>query len=194
MSSPSSTVRARSRRSAPARWCSRAASTYSGATTVNAGTLAVNGSIANSRRHRQSRRHARRQRHDRRDHDQTAARFSPGNSDRHHHGAGQPGVPVGRALSRRGQSPTARPHQRHAGGSATLAGTVQAVFASGSYVARTYTILSAAGGLGGTTFNALTTTNLPAGFTAEPELHRDRRDPRTSPPRSAGPSALGTAA
>ena len=53
-----------------------------------------------------------------------------------------------------------------AGGSATLAGTVQAAFASGSYVSRTYTILSAAGGLNGTTFNALTTSNLPAGFTA----------------------------
>jgi outer membrane autotransporter protein len=53
-----------------------------------------------------------------------------------------------------------------AGGSATLAGTVQAAFASGSYVARTYTILSAAGGLGGTTFNTLATNNLPAGFTA----------------------------
>jgi uncharacterized protein with beta-barrel porin domain len=51
-------------------------------------------------------------------------------------------------------------------GSATLAGTVQAAFASGSYATRTYTILSAAGGLGGTTFNALTTANLPAGFTA----------------------------
>jgi uncharacterized protein with beta-barrel porin domain len=53
-----------------------------------------------------------------------------------------------------------------AGGSATLAGTVQAAFASGSYAARTYTILSAAGGLNGTTFNTLTTSNLPAGFTA----------------------------
>ena len=85
--------------------------------------------------------------------------------------------------------------QRHRGGSAALAGTVQAAFASGSYVTRTYTILSAAGGLGGTTFNALTTSNLPAGFTA-PELHRDRRDPQ--PHRHAGadepsgPSALGT--
>jgi outer membrane autotransporter protein len=51
-------------------------------------------------------------------------------------------------------------------GSATLAGTVQAAFAAGSYATRIYTILTAAGGLGGTTFNALTTTNLPAGFTA----------------------------
>ena len=43
---------------------------------------------------------------------------------------------------------------------------MQAAFASGSYVSRTYTILSAAGGLNGTTFNNFTTTNLPAGFTA----------------------------
>jgi autotransporter-associated beta strand protein len=51
-------------------------------------------------------------------------------------------------------------------GSASLAGTVTAAFASGSYVARTYTILSTAGGLNGTTFGSLTTSNLPAGFTA----------------------------
>jgi autotransporter-associated beta strand protein len=50
-------------------------------------------------------------------------------------------------------------------GSATLAGAVQAAFASGSHVSRTYTIISAAGGRSGT-FNTLTTTNLPAGFTA----------------------------
>jgi hypothetical protein len=48
-------------------------------------------------------------------------------------------------------------------GSATLAGTVGATFASGSYISRSYTILSAAGGLNGTTFNALTTSNLPSG-------------------------------
>src|SRR5262249_12372187 len=50
-------------------------------------------------------------------------------------------------------------------GAATLAGTVQAVFAAGSYVTRNYTILSAAGGRSGT-FSALTTANLPAGFSA----------------------------
>jgi Autotransporter beta-domain len=55
---------------------------------------------------------------------------------------------------------------RIAGGTATLAGTAQAVFAPGSYASRTYTILTAAGGLAGTTFNALSTSNLPAGFTA----------------------------
>ncbi len=50
-------------------------------------------------------------------------------------------------------------------GAATLAGTVQASFAAGSYIYRSYTILSAAG-LGGTTFNRLTTSNLPRGFAA----------------------------
>ena len=53
-----------------------------------------------------------------------------------------------------------------AGGSAALAGTVSAAFASGSYVARTYTILSAAGGLGGTRFGSFGTSNLPVGFIA----------------------------
>jgi outer membrane autotransporter protein len=51
-------------------------------------------------------------------------------------------------------------------GTAQLAGTVNAVFANGTYLTRNYTILSAAGGLGGTRFDALTTTNLPAGFEA----------------------------
>ena len=50
-------------------------------------------------------------------------------------------------------------------GTATLAGTVQAVFGPGSYIARTYTILSAAGGRSGT-FGSLTTSGLPAGFAA----------------------------
>ena len=51
-------------------------------------------------------------------------------------------------------------------GAATLAGTVNAQFAPGSYVARNYTILTSTLGLGGTTFNALTTNGLPAGFIA----------------------------
>jgi uncharacterized protein with beta-barrel porin domain len=53
-----------------------------------------------------------------------------------------------------------------AGGTAALAGTVAAAFASGSYVTRSYTILSAAGGLGGTRFGSFGTSNLPAGFMA----------------------------
>ena len=49
-------------------------------------------------------------------------------------------------------------------GTASLAGTVNATFAPGSYVAKQYDILRSTG-LGGTTFNALA-TNLPAGFTS----------------------------
>jgi autotransporter-associated beta strand protein len=52
-----------------------------------------------------------------------------------------------------------------ASGSATLAGTVGAQFSAGSYVTRSYTIVSAAGGRNGT-FSGLSTANLPAGFTA----------------------------
>jgi uncharacterized protein with beta-barrel porin domain len=52
-------------------------------------------------------------------------------------------------------------------GTATLTGgTANAVFAPGAYVTRNYTILTAAGGLGGTAFAGLTTVNLPAGFVA----------------------------
>ena len=49
-------------------------------------------------------------------------------------------------------------------GTASLAGTVNAVFASGSYLARQYTILHSAG-LNGTTFSGLLNAGLPAGFT-----------------------------
>jgi autotransporter-associated beta strand protein len=48
-------------------------------------------------------------------------------------------------------------------GSASLAGTVNASFAPGGYVSKQYTILTATGGLGGTTFNSLTNSSLPAG-------------------------------
>jgi autotransporter-associated beta strand protein len=52
-------------------------------------------------------------------------------------------------------------------GTATLSGaTVNATYASGSYLSKQYTILTTTGGLGGTTFAGLTNTNLPAGFTA----------------------------
>jgi uncharacterized protein with beta-barrel porin domain len=54
----------------------------------------------------------------------------------------------------------------NATGTATLAGTVNAQFAPGSYLQRSYTIVSAAGGRNGT-FDALTTSNLPAGFSAQ---------------------------
>ena len=47
-------------------------------------------------------------------------------------------------------------------GSASLAGTVQANFASGNYVAKQYTILTASGGVSGT-FSAISNLGLPAG-------------------------------
>ena len=51
-------------------------------------------------------------------------------------------------------------------GTATLSGgTVNARFTSGSYLAKQYSILTAAAGLGGTTFASLANTNLPVGFT-----------------------------
>jgi len=51
-------------------------------------------------------------------------------------------------------------------GTATLGGaTVNAIYANGSYVAKQYTILSAAGGVSGT-FNSLINTNLPSAFKA----------------------------
>jgi hypothetical protein len=49
-------------------------------------------------------------------------------------------------------------------GNASLAGTVLASFATGSYISKIYTILSAASVSG--TFGALTTSNLPSNFTA----------------------------
>jgi uncharacterized protein with beta-barrel porin domain len=56
--------------------------------------------------------------------------------------------------------------QVSATGSATLAGAgVNAVFASGSYVSKQYTILTAAGGVSGT-FSGPVNTNLPTSFTS----------------------------
>jgi uncharacterized protein with beta-barrel porin domain len=59
-------------------------------------------------------------------------------------------------------------------GSAALAGTVDASFASGKYVSKRYTILTASGGLVGTTFTGLTNSNLPAG--ARDTLSYDAND------------------
>ena len=49
-------------------------------------------------------------------------------------------------------------------GTASLAGTVGAIFAPGSYMVRSYTILTSGGRTG--TFDALATPGLPAGFQA----------------------------
>jgi autotransporter-associated beta strand protein len=51
-------------------------------------------------------------------------------------------------------------------GAAALNGAVNAAFSPGSYVSKQYTILTATGGLGGTTFNDLVNTDLPTGASA----------------------------
>src|SRR5262245_44261268 len=133
--------------------------TYTGATTVNAGTLIVNGSIANSAVTVNA--------------GATLAgvgtvgattinnggTFAPGNSP------GTMTVQGNLAFQSGAIYLVASSANVIAGGTATLAGTVNATFLSGRYVTRNYTILTAAGGLNGT-FNSLTTTNLPAGFTS----------------------------
>src|SRR5262249_19710921 len=136
--------------------------TYTGATTIDGGTLIVNGSIANS--------------------PVTVnaggrlggtgtlgntiingGTLSPG------HSVGpltlNGNLPMTAAASSLVEFPPTKGARPNVAGPAPLAGTVQAAFAAGSYVTRNYTILSAAGGRNGT-FSALTTANLPAGFSA----------------------------
>ena len=137
-------------------------SNYTGATTVNAGTLSVNGSIASSAL------------------TVNAGGTIGGNgtigNTTINGGTLSPGNSIG-TLTVQGNlvltsaaayivevSPTAA-DRTNVTGTASLAGTVQAVFGPGAYFARTYTILSAAGGRTGT-FGSLTTSGLPAGFTA----------------------------
>jgi outer membrane autotransporter protein len=142
-----------------------AINTYTGATTVNAGTLIVNGSIASSAVTVNA--------------GATLAgvgtvgattinnggTFAPGNSPGTMTVQGNLAFQSGAIYLVQVTPSVASSANVVAGGSAALAGTVNATFLSGRYVARNYTILSAAGGLNGT-FNTLTTTNLPAGFTA----------------------------
>jgi autotransporter-associated beta strand protein len=62
-------------------------------------------------------------------------------------------------------TPSAASSTSVSGTAALTGGTVNAQFASGSYIAKQYIVLSAASGLGGTTFKGLVNSNLPAGFT-----------------------------
>jgi autotransporter-associated beta strand protein len=142
-----------------------AANTYTGPTTISAGTLLVNGSIASSAVTVNS----------------GALLAGPGtvgSTTINNGGMFAPGptstpgsmTVQGNLAFQSGalylvQVTPSTASNANATGSAALAGTVLAAFAPGSYVARNYTILSAAGGVNGA-FNALTTTNLPAGFTA----------------------------
>jgi T5SS/PEP-CTERM-associated repeat protein len=131
-----------------------ATNTYSGTTTVNGGTLAVNGSIANS-----------------------AVTVNNGgvlggtgtvggvtiNSG----GVLAPGNSIGTltvggnlafvagGIYRVEVSPSAADRANVTGIASLTGGTVQTTFQPGTYVARSYTILSAAGGLGGTTFSGV---------------------------------------
>jgi autotransporter-associated beta strand protein/T5SS/PEP-CTERM-associated repeat protein len=162
-------------------------SNYTGATTVNAGTLSVNGSIASSAL------------------TVNAGGTIGGNgtigNTTINGGTLSPGNSIG-TLTVQGNlvltsaaayivevSPTAA-DRTNVTGTANLAGTVQAVFGPGAYIARTYTILSAAGGSTGT-FGSLTTTGLPAGFTAS--LSYTATDAILNLTAIlGGPSALGT--
>jgi autotransporter-associated beta strand protein/T5SS/PEP-CTERM-associated repeat protein len=162
-------------------------SNYTGATTVNAGTLSVNGSIASSAL------------------TVNAGGTIGGNgtigNTTINGGTLSPGNSIG-TLTVQGNlvltsasaylvevSPTAA-DRTNVTGTASLAGTVQAVFGPGNSFARTYTILSAAGGSTGT-FGSLTTTGLPAGFTAS--LSYTATDAILNLTAIlGGPSALGT--
>jgi autotransporter-associated beta strand protein/T5SS/PEP-CTERM-associated repeat protein len=136
--------------------------TYRGSTTVDGGTLSVNGSIVNSAL------------------TVNAGGTIGGNgiigNTTINGGTLAPGNSIG-TLTVQGNlvmtsaaayivevSPT-NADRTNVTGTATLGGTVQAVFAPGAYISRSYTILSATGGRIGT-FGSLTTPGLPAGFTA----------------------------
>jgi uncharacterized protein with beta-barrel porin domain len=73
-------------------------------------------------------------------------------------------------------------------GTAALAGTVEAAFAAGSYVSRTYTILHAAGRSG--TFSGLMASNLPIGFTER--LSYTSTDAVLNLTATLGAGAIGT--
>jgi autotransporter-associated beta strand protein len=142
------------------------ANTYTGATNVNAGTLNVTGSIASSSL-------------------TTVAngamltgtgtvgslQINPGGMFAP--GAGTPGGSMTIAGNLAFQSgavylvqvtPSAAVSTNVSGTATLTGGTVNAQFASGSYVARQYTIVTATGGFGGTSFAGLTNSNLPVGF------------------------------
>jgi autotransporter-associated beta strand protein len=146
-----------------------ATNTYTGATTVNGGTLAVNGSIASS----------------------SATTVNAGGTLSGTGALGNvtvnggtlaPGNSIGTVTVNGNlvftaastyliEIDPASSDRTNVTGTATLGGAqVSAIYANGSYVARSYTILNAQGGVTGT-FASLVNTNLPASFT--PTLRYD---------------------
>ena len=95
-------------------------------------------------------RHARGHRHGGRNHNQQRRHLRAWNFARHDDRARQSRLPIGRALSGAGQSVDRVEHQRDGRRQRLARRHSEAAFAAGSYVSRTYTILSAAGGLNGT--------------------------------------------
>jgi outer membrane autotransporter protein len=142
-----------------------AINTYTGATTVNAGALVVNGSIANSAVTVNSGALLAGTGTVGAATINSGGTFAPGNSPGTMTVAGNLAFQSGALYLVQVNTANGAASNVTVGGSAALAGTVNAVFASGSYATRTFTILSAAGARGGTTFDALTTSNLPVGFT-----------------------------
>ena len=139
-------------------------STYTGATTVNAGTLSVNGDISSSSGvtvnnggmlggtgtvavHR----------------DQFRRRAGARQFHRHHHGQRSSDFNAGSNYNVEVSPTTA--DRTNVIGSATLAGTVNAAIAAGTYIAKQYTILNATGGVTGT-FGTLANTSLPSNVSA----------------------------
>ena len=147
--------------------------TYSGNTTVNGGTLLVNGSIANSNTTVNA--------------GGTLGGTGIVGNTTINGGTLAPGNSIGTLTVQGNLVFTAAstymvevdrqpaPDRTNVTGTATLGGaTVSANFATGSYVAKRYTILNATGGVSGT-FNALVNTNLPANFTSIAELRCQQR-------------------
>ncbi|MDO9412061.1 MAG: autotransporter domain-containing protein [Pseudolabrys sp.] len=120
--------------------------TIAGVITINGGTLTGNGTVAS---------------------------LSVGNGGTFAPGSGTPGTSAivstnltfqSRAFYSVALSPSAASFASVTGSAALGGATVQAIFASGSYVARQYSILTAAGGLGGSTFGSVVNSNLPFNF------------------------------
>jgi autotransporter-associated beta strand protein len=143
-------------------WELSGVNTYTGTTTVNAGVLIVNGSIASSSLTTVN---------------SGAALFGtgtvgstvinsggflvPGNSPGTMTISGNLALQSGAFYIVQVNPTTAS--TSNVSGTASLAGTVGAIFAPGTYVTRSYTILTAAGGVTGT-FDAGATRGLPANF------------------------------